>query len=265
MRKIKFALSVIKIYMNNQMQNRTYVLLDTFNMLSRCFVVFLLYGYVFKIKGGTINGVDYATTLWSMFIYFCIMTLNTRQIYKLTMNDVKSGNVEMFLNKPVNYVVLTFYKIIGQGIYSFTVISVLGSIAMVLLVGVPEVNLVIFIPTFIITFILGSILGLIMYSIIGLLAFFMQDVRPIHWITDKLVMVLGGSYLPVALFPPFMKFLAFISPFGAINFTSSTVYSSWNNEFIIRILLQIVWIIVFGFLLIYVYKKAREKAMINGG
>ena len=104
--------------------------------------------------------------------------------------------------------------------------------------------------------IIGSILGLILYSIIGLLSFFMQDVRPIYWITDKLVMLLGGSYLPVALFPRIMKIFAYISPFGAINFTSSTVYSSWNNEFIIRILLQIIWIIVFGLILIYVYKKA---------
>ena len=265
MKKIRFPLTVIKIFMKNQMQNRTYILLDIFNMVSRCLIVFLLYGYVFKISGGNINGVDYTTTLWSMFIYFCIMILNVRRIHKIIMDDVKSGNVEMFLNKPVNYVILTFYKIIGQGIYSFIVISVLGSIAMILFVGLPELKLTIFIPTFIITFILGTILGLIMYSIIGLLSFFMQDVRPIHWITDKLVMVLGGSYLPVALFPPVMKILAFISPFGAINFTSSTVYNTWNNEFIIRILLQIIWIIVFGFLLIYVYKKAREKAMINGG
>jgi glycopeptide antibiotics resistance protein len=62
-----------------------------------------------------------------------------------------------------------------------------------------------------------------------------------------------------------MKFIAFISPFGAINFATSTVYPSWTSEAIIRIFLQIIWIIVFGFLLIYVYKKAREKAMINGG
>ena len=265
MKKIKFSLTVIKIFMKNQIQNRTYILLDIFNMISRCLIVFLLYGYVFKISGGSINGVDYVTTLWSMFIYFCVMTFNIRKIYKLIMDDVKSGNVEMFLNKPINYVILTFYKIIGQGIYSFTVISVLGSIVMTLLVGIPKINLVIFIPTLIITFILGTILGLITYSIIGLLSFFMQDVRPIHWIVDKFVMVLGGSYLPVALFPPFMKVLAYISPFGAINFTSSTVYSTWNDEFIIRILLQIGWIIVFGLLLIFIYKKAREKAMINGG
>lgn len=265
MRKIKFPLTVIKIFMKNQMQNKTYILLDIFNMISRCLIVFLLYGYVFKISGGSINGVDYTTTLWSMFIYFCIMILNIRKIYKLIMDDVKSGNVEMFLNKPINYVVLSFYKIIGQGFYSFTVITVLGSIAMFLFVGIPRVNPLIFIPSIILTLILGSILGLIMYSIIGLLSFFMQDVRPIHWITDKFVMVLGGSYLPVALFPPVMKFMAFISPFGAINFATSTVYESWNSEFIIRILLQMGWILIFGLLLVYIYKKAREKAMINGG
>ena len=78
-------------------------------------------------------------------------------------------------------------------------------------------------------------------------------------------MVLGGSYLPISMFPKFMKVFAFISPFGAINFASSTVYDSWNSEFIIRIGLQLFWIAVFGLLLNFVYKKSKEKAMINGG
>ena len=265
MKNIKFSLTVIKIYMKNQMQNKTYLFLDIFNMISRCFIVFLLYGYVFKINNGTINGVDYITSLWSMFIYFCIMILNIRRIDKIIMDDVKSGNVEMFLNKPINYVVLTFYNVIGRGLYSFAIISIIGTLGMILLVGIPNLNLLVFIPTFIITLILGTILGLFMYSIIGLLAFFITDVRTIHWIVDKFVMVLGGSYLPIGLFPPFMKYLAFISPFGAINFTSSTVYESWNNEYVIRIFLQVVWIIIFGILLLYTYNKAREKALINGG
>lgn len=264
-KKSMFSLTVIKIFMKNQMQNRTYILLDIFNMVSRCLLVFLLYAYVFNLSGGSINNVDLRTVLWSMFIYFCIMTLNTRKIYKIIMDDVKSGNVEMFINKPINYILLSFYKSIGQGLYSFIVISVLGIIAMILFIGVPELNLVIFIPTIIITLILGQLLGLIMYSIVGILSFFMQDVRPIFWITDKLVMVLGGSYLPIALFPPFMKLLAYISPFGAINFASSAVYEFWNTEFVIRIAMQVGWIIIFGLILIYVFNKAKKKAMINGG
>ena len=97
------------------------------------------------------------------------------------------------------------------------------------------------------------------------MAFFIQDIRPIHWIVDKFVMILGGSYLPISMFPKFMKIIAYVSPFGAINFASSTVYDSWNNEFIIRISLQLLWIGIFGVLMHYIYEKSRKKAMINGG
>ena len=104
-----------------------------------------------------------------------------------------------------------------------------------------------------------------MYGIIGLMAFFIQDNRPIHWIVDKFVMILGGSYLPISMFPKILKIAAFYSPFGAINFATSTVYASWENEYLIRIGLQIAWIIIFGNLLFFVYNKTKKKAMVNGG
>lgn len=265
MRRISFALTVIKIFMKNQIQDKTNLILDIFNMISRCLIVFLLYAYIFKLSNGSINGVDYKTTMWSMFIYFCIMILNIRRLDNIIMTEVKSGSVEMFMNKPTNYLSICFYKVLGQGLFSFLFISILGSIVMALFVGIPELNLIIFIPTFIITLFLGQVLGLLIYALIGLMAFFIQDIRPIHWIVDKFVMILGGSYLPISMFPNFMKIIAFISPFGAINFASSTVYKSWNNEFVIRIALQLFWIIIFGVLLRFVYNKTKEKAMINGG
>ena len=234
-------------------------------MVSRCLIVFLLYAYIFKLSGGSINGVDYKTTMWSMFIYFCIMVLNLRRLDNIIMGEVKSGNVEMLMNKPTNYLTISFMKVIGQGIFSFLFISILGSVLMTTFIGIPNLNPYIFIPTFTLTLLLGQILGLLVYGSIGLMAFFIQDIRPIHWIVDKLIMVLGGSYLPISMFPPFMKLLAFVSPFGAINFASSTVYESWNNEFIMRISLQFLWIGIFGLLLSFIYNKSKEHAMINGG
>ena len=265
MKKIKFALTIIKIFMKNQIQDRSNLLLDIFNMFSRCFVVFLLYAYIFDMNGGSINGVDYKTTMWSMFIYFCIMILNIRRLDTILMEDVKSGNIELYMNKPTSYITMNFMKTIGRGIFSFLLISIIGSIVMVLFIGIPNLDLKIFIPTFAITLFLGQFLGLLIYGIIGLLSFFMQDIRPVHWIVDKFVMILGGSYLPISLFPPFLKALAYGSPFGAINFATSTVYESWSNEFLFRIALQVIWIIIFSFILNYVYLKTKEKAMINGG
>lgn len=265
MRKFRFSLKVIKIFMKNQIQNKTYIILDVFNMVSRCLVVFFLYGYVFSINGGSINGADYVSSLWSMFIYFCIMTFNIRKIYKNIMDEVRSGNVEMFINRPINYLFLNFCKAIGQGLFSFLVISFVGSILMCLFVGVSNLDLGIFIPTFIISFIFGVILSLILYSIVGVLAFFIQDVRPVYWIVDKFVMILGGSYLPVSMFPSFLKWMAYLSPFGAINFSTSCVLPSWKSEFVYRIGLQVVWIIIFYFVLSYLYRKALKKSMVNGG
>ena len=265
MKKIKFACNLIKIFMKNQMQDRTNLLLDIFNMVSRCLIVFLLYSYIFKLSDGTINGVDYKATMWSMFIYFCIMILNIRRLDNIIMLEVKSGNVEMFMNKPTNYLTISFMRVLGQGIFSFLFISVLGSIIMRFFVGVPNLNIKVFIPTFVITLVLGQILALLIYGLIGLMSFFIQDIRPIHWIVSKIVMILGGSYLPISMFPDFMKIIAFISPFGAINFATSTVYESWNTEFVIRIALQIIWICLFSVITNYVYKKTKLNAMINGG
>ena len=265
MKKIKFGLNVIKIFMKNQIQDRTNLILDIINMFSRCIIIFFLYAYVFELNGGSINGVDYKTTMWSMFIYFCIMILNIRRVDKLIMDDVRSGNIELYMNKPTGYLGLSFLKVIGQGIFSFLFISIIGSIIMCLFLGIPNLDLKIFIPTFILSLFLGQLLGLMIYGIIGLLAFFIQDNRPIHWIVDKFVMILGGSYLPISMFPGFMKTIAFLSPFGAVNFATSTVYESWNNEFLMRLGLQLLWIILFGVLINFIYKKTKEKAMINGG
>ena len=265
MKKTRFGLNVIKIIMENQIQDKTNLLLDMFNMFSRCVVVFLLYAYVFRLNGGLINGVDYPTTMWSMFIYFCIMILNIRRIDNLIMQDVKSGTIELFMNRPTSYLGLSFLKVIGQGIFSFIFISLIGTAIMILFVGIPDLNLKIFIPTFILSLVLGQILSLMVYGIIGLMAFFIQDNRPIHWIVDKFVMILGGSYLPISMFPPIMKMMAFLSPFGAINFATSTVYESWNNEYLIRLGLQVGWIIIFGIIINIIYRKAKKKAMVNGG
>lgn len=265
MKKIRFALTIIKIYMKNQMQDRTNILLDIFQMFARCFIVFLLYAYVFKVKGGTIGGADYVTTMWSMFIYFCVMILAIRRIDNIIMNEVKSGNVEMFMNKPVSYLSISIFKTLGQGVFSFVLISLVGAIVMTLTIGLPTVDLKVFIPTFIITFILGMILYVLIFGLIGVLSFFIQDIRPIHWLVDKCVMVLGGSYLPVSMFPGFLRVIAYVSPFGAVNFVTSTVFDTWNNEFLTRIILQLIWIGIFGVLLFIVYRKSKERSMVNGG
>ena len=122
-----------------------------------------------------------------------------------------------------------------------------------------------FIPTLLLVIILGSILSLLVYAIVGLLSFQIEDINPVFWIVDKAVMILGGSYLPVALFPPLMYKLALYSPFGASQFITHTVYESWQSSWYQLIGLQLFWVCLLGIIVYLMFARARLRVSVNGG
>ena len=82
---------------------------------------------------------------------------------------------------------------------------------------------------------------------------------------DKTVMILGGSYLPIALFPAFMYKLALYSPFGASQFVTHTVHKTWQTTWYQLIGIQIFWIILSGIIVYFMFEKAKKKVSVNGG
>lgn len=78
-------------------------------------------------------------------------------------------------------------------------------------------------------------------------------------------MILGGSFLPIALFPALMYKISLFSPFGAANMVTHTVYESWQTNWYQLVGVQLFWIIVLGLITYFMFKKAKEKVSVNGG
>jgi ABC-2 type transport system permease protein len=55
-----------------------------------------------------------------------------------------------------------------------------------------------------------------LHLLIGLLAFWLQDVSPVYWVWQKLMFVLGGLMLPLALYPESIQRAAAFTPFPAL-------------------------------------------------
>ena len=266
MKEIRLATKIIRTLVKDRMQYPGRLIADTFALVARCGVLLILYWHVFKLNGGMINGTTYILVAWSMFFYFAFSTLRLRDISRMIMRDVQSGNVEVLFNKPVPYLGYRIWWQIGSGLYPFLVVTILGSIALWLVIGIPQsMTINIFAPTMLLVFAGASLLSLVLYSIVGLLAFWIEEINPVFWIVDKAVMMLGGSYLPVALFPAFMYKLALFSPFGASQFLTHTVYDTWASEWHLLIGIQAFWIVVLGAVMGVMFKKAREKVSVNGG
>jgi ABC-2 type transport system permease protein len=266
MKSARLGIKIVKTLVKDRVHYPGRLAADTFAMIARCGVLLLLYSYVFKLQGGQINGVGFDVVAWSIFFYFSFSMLRLRDISKTIMHDVQTGNIEVLFNKPISYLSYRSWWHIGSGIYSFLVVTTIGTIALYFFIGFPEtMKTVIFLPSLMLVMIGAGILTLVLYAIVGVLAFWIEDINPVFWVVDKAVMILGGSYLPVALFPEFMKKLALYSPFGASQFITHTPYESWASEWLLAAGIQIFWIAILGVLLYILFLSAQKKISINGG
>jgi ABC-2 type transport system permease protein len=266
MKEIRIASKIIQTLVKDRIRYPGRLVADTFAMVARCGILLILYWYVFKLNKGFINNTSYILVAWSAFFYFAFSSFRLRDISKIIAQDVQTGNIELLFSKPIHYLTYRFWWQIGSGIYSFLFSAFFGSVILALVVGIPKTMAIgIFIPTLFLVFLGASLLSLFLYTIVGLLAFWIEEINPVFWIVDKTVMILGGSYLPVALFPPIMYNFALYSPFGASQFVTHTVYSSWQADWQLLIGIQIFWTIILGTIMYIMFLKAREKVSVNGG
>lgn len=266
MKAIRLASKILKTLTKDHIHYPERLIVDILTVIARFGVLIILYAYVFKINGGIINNTTFVVAAWSMFFYFSFMILGLRNISKVIMQDVRTGNVEVLFSKPISYIFYRFWWQIGLGLYSFVVITIVGGLALYLAIGFPSAFASsIFLFTIPFIFLGGVILSLILYGIVGLLAFWIQDINPVFWIVDKAVMILGGSYLPVALFPLIMYKIALYSPFGASQFITHSVYDSWQSNWYELLGIQFLWIVILGFVLYFLFKGAKKKVSVNGG
>lgn len=266
MKNLRLAYTIIGTLMRDQWYYRGRLVMDLFLVFARCGILLILYAYVFRLKGGVIGDANFAIVAWSIFFYFALATIGIRNIARVIMQDVRSGVIETIITKPVSYI---FYRMMwqcGSGIGSFAVIGVCGSIVLNWWVGIPETMTIgIFLPTLGVVFVCCIFLQLIIYTMIGFAAFWIEDVNPIFWLVDKTMMILGGSYLPIALFPDFLHDMAMWSPFGAAMFVTHTVNATWQIQWHLLIPIQLVWIGIGACTLYLINQRAQRRLFINGG
>jgi ABC-2 type transport system permease protein len=266
MKEIRLARKILTTLVKDRLQYPGRLIVDTMGLLARCGILLILYWYVYRLRGGTINGTTFLFAAWSIFFYFAFSIMRFRDIAWSIMQDVKSGNVEVLLNKPISYLSYRMWWQVGSGLYSFVVITVLATVALAYAIGLPPtMTTAVFLPTLLLAFLGGALLSLFLYTVVGLLSFWIEDIGPVFWVVDKTVMMLGGSYLPVALFPPIMYKIALYSPFGASQFVTHTVSASWQTNWPQLIGIQLFWVVTFGLLAYFVFEGAKKKVSVNGG
>jgi ABC-2 type transport system permease protein len=211
----------------------------------------------------TIAGLSLQDTLWYLMMAESIVLSKPRLSTEVA-KAVKDGSIAYLLNKPYNFLLYQFSIGFGDSLLRLFVNVLAGSITVYLLVGSPPSALSF--PLVLIPVLLGWMLDFCINAMIGLTAFVTEEIAAFEWIYSKLILILGGTLIPLDFFPDWLQSITKVLPFAASTYAPARLFVTPSlSRFAAVLTLQITWLATLGLILVLLYRRSVQWLSINGG
>ena len=238
-------------------------------MYRSIFMVLILYVFVqlWRVTygvGGTerISGLSLSDTVWYLVMTETIILSKIRIAGKIA-EEVKDGSLAYTVGRPYSYLLYHFFYGIGDTLLRIAINFVAGSILVALLVGpMPATNL----PAVLVAVLLAIILDFCISGLIGLLAFFTEDVDSFTIIYQKILFILGGMLIPLDFLPGWLRDISLVLPFNYAIYAPAKLFVQFDgSHWLSTVAAQLVWIGVFATALNLMFRWGMLRVSINGG
>jgi ABC-2 type transport system permease protein len=211
-----------------------------------------------------IAGMTMVQTLW-YFTFTESIELGKSRFFPEVQEEVKDGTIAYSLLRPYSWIVFRAAREMGKNIVRILPILTEGFIMATIFVGVLP-GYFSALPFVFLLLLLAMLLTVVWQIIIGLLAFWFEEVMPFYLIYQKLVFIIGGMFIPIDFFPGWLQPLAKYSPFAFSSYwpAKTFVSFSWKNFFICLGGQVCYAALLFAFAMM-LFRKARTRVQVQGG
>lgn len=179
--------------------------------------------------------------------------------------DLRSGRLAYLLPRPISYLGSTFAEALGTLSVHLIVLGLVTFLFTWLQVGSLPFD-IIGLPITLAFGFLAGVVGVIFRMLVGLSAFWLQEVTPFFWIWEKLLFMFGGLILPLTVYPEWMQTFARFTPFPSILGERSALALDFNFQSVIFLTYTLIGWTVIGILsLLFVYRKGLRILNVEGG
>ena len=241
-------------------------------------VFMALWSTAFGISGrAELAGYSLAEVVWYLAMTETI-TLSSSRVFVEISEAVKAGDVAYLLARPLSY---PFYQVansLGNSVPRFA-LNLLTAAAVVWLgtgqgpaLSVAEGSAVQGagslpgLAAFLVMAPLALLLDTLVAVLIGLLAFWIEEVTPAFWIYQKLLFTVGGLFLPLEMFPEWLRRVAGWLPFQFIAYAPARAFVAFEPAFVLRAMAgQVAYVAALLALVTLVWGRARRRLVVHGG
>jgi ABC-2 type transport system permease protein len=270
-RNLLAGISKFRAVMQVTLRSRLRYLGDFWSAAIFILVVMYVFVELWRVtyaQGGDASGLVAGFSLTQM-IWYLVATetiiLSMIPIHRHIENEIKSGDVAIRLNKPYSFLGWHAAVFLGEGALKALVLAGAGGAIAFAAVGFPSFAAT-QVPALVVSFVLTALLNFCWGAMIGLLAFWTEDVTGFFFVLDRLKWLMGGFLMPIPLFPVWMQGAVAWSPFPlmiyeparlAIDFSWARWLDVSGRQFGLLLLL--------GLMAWGMYRAGVRRLDVNGG
>jgi ABC-2 type transport system permease protein len=236
-------------------------------------VFMALWSTAFGISGrAELEGYTLVKMVWYLAMAETV-ALSTSRIFLEISEAVKAGDLAYTLARPLSYPFFQVANSLGNSAPRF-LLNLLTAAAVVglgmrqapVLSKVEGAGSLSGLAAFLGMAALALLLDALIAVLIGLLAFWIEEVAPIFWIYGKLLFTVGGLFLPLEMFPEWLQQVVRWLPFQFITYAPAHAFVNFEPGFVLQAATgQAVYVVMLSALVTLIWQRARRRLVVHGG
>lgn len=179
--------------------------------------------------------------------------------------DLNSGRLAYLLPRPVSYLMATFMEAFGSLCANLFALGLITFIFTWIYTGIFLFSSYSFLAAIFLG-LLATTVAVIYQIMIGVSAFWFKEIEPLNWIWEKLLFMLGGLMLPLAIYPKWLQWVAFLTPFPAILGARSQLVIDFDVSHLFQVAASLImWGVIGGMFLVFIYLRGLRILNMEGG
>lgn len=193
------------------------------------------------------------------------IALSSSRIFNEIGAAVRAGDLVYTLSRPLSY---PFYQVanslgnsVPRFLINFLTAIVIVSIGIGQFAGSPQ-GIVAFLSMATLALLLDALIAVL----IGLAAFWLEEVNPVFLIYQKLLFTAGGMFIPLEMFPDWLRKIVVWMPFQFITYAPPRAFVDFEPGFVLQALAgQVIYVVVLAALVSLVWRIAQRRMVVHGG
>lgn len=214
----------------------------------------------------TISGVSLEECILYAMASSIITALMASRVGETIGNNVYQGIISIDFIRPIGIKKFYLAQDLSNVIYNSINALILAIIISFFYSGVTSGIIMINLIKFVISLILAIVLNYQLVWLLGLTSFWFQTGWHIRWVTNALIKTFSGTVLPLWFYPEWMLAMSKVLPYRYIYYDPIAFLMGNNTESFARVcLIQCIWIIGISIIECFVWKRAKNKLIVQGG